>query len=224
MSIKTSIGISIYPENGDDVESLIKHADVAMYKAKDYSGNQYQLFSDDIGERSIEQIKLENDLFKALQHGGEFELYYQPKFDVRSDDLVGIETLIRWNHPEFGLLSPARFIPLAEETGLITALGEWVIKESCRQMKEWYDKGCTDLVVSANLSPQQFQQSDLAAKVAGILEKTGLPPQLLELELTENLIVNNTDQTLKTIRELKDLGVQISIDDFGTGYSSLGLS
>ncbi|MCA1024211.1 EAL domain-containing protein [Halobacillus litoralis] len=222
VSIKTSIGISIYPENGDDVESLIKHADVAMYKAKDYSGNQYQLFSDDIGERSIEQIKLENDLFKALQHGGEFELYYQPKFDIRSDDLVGIETLIRWNHPEFGLLSPARFIPLAEETGLITALGEWVIKESCRQMKEWYDKGCTDLVVSANLSPQQFQQSDLAAKVAGILEKTGLPPQLLELELTENLIVNNTDQTLKTIRELKDRGVQISIDDFGTGYSSLG--
>ena len=222
VAIKTSIGISLFPENGSNTEVLIKHADVAMYKAKDLAGNQYQLFSPDIENRAVEQIQLENDLFKALQHENEFELYYQPKFDVRTDELIGMESLIRWNHPKLGTLTPDHFIPLAEETGLITLLGEWVIRQACRQMKKWYDAGHTSLIVSANLSPQQFNQQTLVPVVASILQETKLPPFHLELELTENLIIHNTDQTLTTISDLKELGIQISIDDFGTGYSSLG--
>ncbi|MYL51424.1 EAL domain-containing protein [Halobacillus litoralis] len=222
ISIKTSIGISLFPENGDTVETLIKHADVAMYKAKDLSGNQYQLFSPEIESRTFEQIQLENDLFKALQKNDEFELYYQPKFDVRTEKLIGMESLIRWNHPQLGTLPPGHFIPLAEETGLITNLGEWVIREACQQMKTWVSSGYTELIVSANLSPQQFNQQNLVLTVANILEETGLPAKHLELELTENLIIHNTEHTLRTIGQLKELGVQISIDDFGTGYSSLG--
>ncbi|MGP4062787.1 EAL domain-containing protein [Halobacillus sp. H74] len=222
VAIKTSIGISLYPENGESAETLIKHADVAMYKAKEMSGNQFQLFFPDIENRAVEQIQLENDLFKALQHDWEFELYYQPKFNVRTNELIGMESLIRWNHPQLGTLSPAHFIPLAEETGLIIPLGEWVIRKACLQMKKWYEDGHKNLVISANLSPHQFSQKKLVPMVKEILIETGLPPFLLELELTENLIIHNTEQTLKTIGELKELGVQISIDDFGTGYSSLG--
>ncbi|WP_062515783.1 EAL domain-containing protein [Halobacillus sp. KGW1] len=222
VAMKTSIGISIYPDNGENAETLIKHADAAMYKAKGLSGNQFQLFSAGSDTKAIEQIQLENDLFKALQRGDEFELHYQPKFDLRTDQLIGAEALIRWDHPKLGLLSPSQFIPLAEETGLVTILGEWVIEQTCKQMKNWYDYGQQSLVISANLSPQQINQKALVPFVEMVLKDTGLPPHNLELELTENLIIHNTEQTLKTIAELKNLGVQISIDDFGTGYSSLG--
>ncbi|WP_226585549.1 EAL domain-containing protein [Halobacillus litoralis] len=222
IAVKTSIGISLFPDNGETAETLIKHADVAMYKAKELTGNQYQLFSPEIENRAVEQIQLENDLFKALQHDSEFELYYQPKVDVRTDQLIGMEALVRWNHPTLGTISPAHFIPLAEETGLITLLGEWVIKQACRQMRIWFDEGHTSLIVSANLSPQQFNQPKLAPVIADILKETNLPASLLELELTETIILNNTSQTMKTIEELKELGIQLSIDDFGTGYSSLG--
>ncbi|SFK45698.1 PAS domain S-box-containing protein/diguanylate cyclase (GGDEF) domain-containing protein [Halobacillus dabanensis] len=222
IAMKTSIGVSIFPESGDNAETLIKQADVAMYKAKEFAGNCYQLFSSDIENQAVEQIQLENDLFKALQKGNEFELYYQPKFDARTNDLIGMESLIRWNHPELGTLSPGHFIPLAEETGLITLLGEWVIRQACKQMKIWEEAGYTELIISANLSPQQFNQKEIVQVVADILHETDLPPYHLELELTENLIIHNTEQTLKTIGELKGLGIQISIDDFGTGYSSLG--
>ncbi|KHE72793.1 EAL domain-containing protein [Halobacillus sp. BBL2006] len=222
ISIKTSIGISLYPDNGVTAETLVKHADVAMYKAKELTGNQYQVYTPDIENRSIEVIRLENDLYKALDQGNEFTLYYQPKIDVRNHKVIGAEALIRWNHPTLGLLSPTRFIPLAEETGLITKLGEWVLEQSCRQMKQWYDEGLTDLVISANLSPQQFKQDDLTHIIRSILEETELPPENLELELTENLIIHNTEKTLSMIQALKKLGVKISIDDFGTGFSSLG--
>lgn len=222
VAIKTSIGISLFPENGESAETLIKQADVAMYKAKEFAGNRYQLFSSEIESQAVEQIQLENDLFKALQKGDEFELYYQPKIDTRTNVLIGMESLIRWNHPELGTLSPGHFIPLAEETGLITQLGEWVIRQACKQMKIWKEAGYTKLVISANLSPQQFNQQELVQMVADILHETELPPFHLELELTENLIIHNTEQTLQTIGELKNLDIQISIDDFGTGYSSLG--
>ncbi|ARI79008.1 bifunctional diguanylate cyclase/phosphodiesterase [Halobacillus mangrovi] len=222
IAIKTSIGISLYPDNGVTAETLVKHADVAMYKAKEMTGNQYQVYTPDIENRSLETIRLENDLYKALDQGNEFTLYYQPKFDVRSNTIIGVEALIRWQHPSLGLLPPKDFIPLAEETGLISKLGEWVLEESCRQMKEWYVDGLTNLSVSANLSPQQFKQNDLISIVKRILDETGLPPQNLELELTENLIIHNTEKTLSMIQALKKLGVKISIDDFGTGFSSLG--
>ncbi|MBA2176628.1 EAL domain-containing protein [Halobacillus locisalis] len=222
ISVKTSIGISIYPEHGHNAEQLIKHADLAMYRAKERAGNQYQMYSNDIESDSLEKIKLENDLFKALKHGNEFVLHYQPKVDMRTGNVIGMESLIRWEHPIYGLLPPKTFIPLAEETGIIAALGEWVIRESCRQMKEWYDEGMTNFVISANLSPQQLNQKNLVSTVAEILEETEVPPALLELELTENLIIHNTERTLSTIHELKQLGINISIDDFGTGYSSLG--
>ncbi|UOQ44504.1 EAL domain-containing protein [Halobacillus salinarum] len=221
IAIKTSIGISVFPENGVTADLLIKNADVAMYKAKEQTGNKYQLYSPDIEDRSLESLQLENDLFKALDQE-EFVLYYQPKVNTQTNDITGVEALIRWNHPKRGLLAPSEFIPLAEETGLILAIGEWVIKQACLQMRKWHDQGYTWLEVSVNLSPQQFNEENLPYKIEKIIAETELPPQFLELELTENLIIHNTDKTLATIQQLKRLGIKISIDDFGTGYSSLG--
>ncbi|MCA0972456.1 EAL domain-containing protein [Halobacillus litoralis] len=222
ISVKTSIGISLYPDHGLNAEQLLKRADAAMYRAKERTGNQFQVYSDELESNSLERIQLENDLFKALEQEEEFVLHYQPKVDMRTMEVVGMEALIRWEHPSFGLLPPKTFIPLAEETGIIAKLGTWVIKEACRQRKKWYDQGFREMVMSANLSPQQLNQKNLVDIVAQILRDTGLPAELLELELTENLIIHNTEQTLETIKQLKQLGVLISIDDFGTGYSSLG--
>ncbi|MBH0231680.1 EAL domain-containing protein [Halobacillus yeomjeoni] len=223
VAIKTSIGISLYPEGGTTSETLVKHADVAMYKAKELSGNQYQFYSSDIVDRSVESVQLENDLYKALDQGGnEFFLHYQPKFNANTNEITGMEALVRWNHPKLGFMPPNMFIPLAEETGLIVKLGEWVIRQSCLQMKRWYDAGLTELVISANLSPQQFRQHDITNVVKEILEETQLPPENLELELTENIIIHNSETMLATMHKLKNLGIKMSIDDFGTGYSSLG--
>ncbi|WP_163528179.1 EAL domain-containing protein [Halobacillus ihumii] len=219
--IKTSIGVSLFPQNGVNSEQLIKHADVAMYKAKALSGDRFQVYTPDIDGRSLESIELENDLYKALKNE-EFILHYQPKVDTVSNKIMGVEALIRWHRPHKGLISPSEFIPLAEETGLITPIGEWVIKEACQQAKQWHNLGHTSLEVSVNLSPQQFNQNNLVQFIEQTLEETGLPAHCLELELTENLIIHNTDNTLATIQQLKNLGIKISIDDFGTGFSSLG--
>ncbi|TGB01990.1 sensor domain-containing phosphodiesterase [Halobacillus salinus] len=221
ITIKSSIGISMYPDHGLNGEQLVKHADAAMYRAKERTGNQYQVYSDDIDTDSLMKIKLENELFKALEREEGFVLHYQPKVDMRTQEVMGMEALVRWEHPSYGLLPPREFIALAEETGAITKLGRWVLKEACRKRKEWYDLGFKAMVMSVNLSPQQLSQRNLVETVSGILEDTGLKPELLELELTENLIIHNTKQTVATIADLKRLGVQISIDDFGTGYSSL---
>ena len=221
IAIKTSIGISIFPEHGVTADLLIKNADVAMYKAKEQTGNKYQVYSPEIEDRSLESIQLENDLYKALDQN-EFVLYFQPKVDTASNTLTGAEALVRWKHPKLGLLAPKDFIPLAEETGLILSIGEWVLQQACQQMKNWHDQGYSSLGVSVNLSPQQFNQDQLICRIKEILEETGLPPHSLELELTENLIIHNTEKTLTTIHQLKKLGIKISIDDFGTGYSSLG--
>ncbi|WP_173917869.1 EAL domain-containing protein [Halobacillus sp. Marseille-Q1614] len=221
IAVKTSIGVSIYPENGTTSEQLIKHADVAMYTAKKLSGNQFQLYDPNLEDRTIESIQLENDLYKALKNH-QLRVVYQPKYDYLKQEMIGVEALLRWNHPQRGIMKPKDFIPLAEETGLIIQMGEWILHEACRQMKTWHDKGYTKLSVSVNLSPQQFSQENIVSKVKAILEQTSLPPQLLELELTENLIIHNTEKTLNVIHCLKELGIQISIDDFGTGYSSLG--
>ncbi|MCP3029377.1 EAL domain-containing protein [Halobacillus sp. A5] len=219
--VKTSIGISVFPDNGMNSEQLIKHADVAMYKAKKLSGNQFQLYAPELEDRTVESVEFENDLYRALMNE-ELTILYQPKYNSRKGVLIGVEALLRWNRPNKGIIKPKEFIPLAEETGLIIPMGEWILRQACLQTQAWHEQGFQDITVSVNLSPQQFNQDELVGHVKQILEETRLSPDCLELELTENLIIHNTKKTRSIIHQLKDLGVQISIDDFGTGYSSLG--
>ncbi|GGA33609.1 hypothetical protein GCM10010917_18510 [Paenibacillus physcomitrellae] len=219
--ITASVGISMFPENGESSEELIKNADTAMYKAKEMSGNSYHFFSTGMDTRAFEIVKYENALYKALDNN-EIEIYYQPQIDYRDRTLVGVEALVRWNHPTEGLISPDDFIPIAEETGLIIPIGEWVLKNACKQLKKWHDMGGPPISVSVNLSVRQFEQNNLFSTVKSILKKINLCPSYLHLELTENQIIKNTEITLKTMEQLLDLGVKIAIDDFGTGYSSLG--
>ncbi len=219
--MKASIGISLYPDHGDTTETLIKNADAAMYKSKEISGNSYHFFRAGMDVRTIESIKLENDLYKALEQE-ELVIYYQPQIDYSEKRIVGVEALLRWNHPTRGMIAPDQFIPIAEETALIIPIGEWVLKEACLQLKSWLEQGYALSSMSVNLSARQFEQNNLFALVQNALSEAGLLPDSLQLELTENLIIKNQELTLKTMRELKDLGVKIAIDDFGTGYSSLG--
>lgn len=219
--IKTSIGISIFPENGDSVEVLIKNADTAMYKSKEITGNSYYFFKSGMDNRTLASMKLENALYKALEKD-ELVIYYQPQVNSKTRQIISAEALIRWNHHSEGMISPAEFIPIAEETGLIVPIGEWVLRESCKQLKKWHELGHDYMSVSVNLSVRQFEESNLFSTIKNILDEVGLPPQNLHLELTENQIIKNTEITLKTMGQLQALGVHIAIDDFGTGYSSLG--
>lgn len=218
--IATSAGISIYPYDGRDLETLLKSADVAMYRAKDFGRNNYQFFSSSMKQQAAERLNLINNLRKAVEQN-EFVLNYQPKVDISTGEVVGCEALIRWNHPDLGLIPPGNFIPLAEETGLIVPIGEWVLKTACAQVKKWCDDGIAKLNVSVNVSARQFQHQNIVELIQHILEDTGLNVENLELEITENSIMQNTDRTLAVIDNLKSIGLQISIDDFGTGFSSL---
>jgi len=219
--IKTSIGISLFPDNGDTTEILIKNADAAMYKSKEVSGNSYHFFSEGMDVRTFESVKLENALYKALDQE-ELEIYYQPQIDFIKNQIVGVEALLRWNHPQKGMIAPDQFIPIAEETALILPIGEWVLKNACKQLKEWQRQGYPEFSISVNLSVRQFEQKNLFEIVKNALKEVDLSPEYLHLELTENLIIKNRELTLKTMKELKGLGIKIAIDDFGTGYSSLG--
>ncbi|MGX9134240.1 sensor domain-containing phosphodiesterase [Rummeliibacillus sp. JY-2-4R] len=219
--IKASIGISLFPEHGDTTEMLIKNADTAMYKAKEVTGNSYHFFSEGMAIKNYENIKIENALYKALENG-EFVLYYQPQINYQTMQLEGVEALVRWIHPIKGIIPPDQFIPIAEETGMIIPLGEWVLKEACKQMTLWLRKGYKLKSMSVNISVCQFEQINLFSVVKNIIKEVGLAPEYLQLELTENLIIKNTELTLKTMKELNALGIKIAIDDFGTGYSSLG--
>ncbi|WP_053074925.1 sensor domain-containing protein [Ornithinibacillus californiensis] len=214
-----SIGISIYPDNGNSVSDLIKHADSAMYVIKEKHRNYYNLFESSISENFRTMLTMETEMRKALKDG-QFELHYQPQKDLMKNEVVGLEALIRWNHPERGYISPIEFIPLAEKTGLIIDIGDWVLSEACRQNKEWQDKGFTPITVSVNLSAKQFHQRNLVEKVNDILDETGLDPHYLELEITERMAMSNEEEILETLYALRELGVLVSIDDFGTGYSS----
>lgn len=215
-----SIGISVYPEGGKDVNSLIKNADMAMYKAKEIGKNTYFIYYRQLSEIEIKKVKLLNQLREAKENN-EFVLFYQPKVEVTTEKILGMEALIRWDNPTEGLLGPVRFIPLAEETDIILPIGEWVLREACRQNKYWIDSGYGPIRVSVNISARQFLQKDFVKKVDTILKEEKLDSKYLELEITESIAVMNIDYTLNILKDLKDLGVYISIDDFGTGYSSL---
>jgi diguanylate cyclase (GGDEF)-like protein len=218
--VTASVGISIFPDDGADDQSLMKHADIAMYLAKDQGKNNYQFYSTQINVHSFERLQLESNLRRALDRR-EFSLHYQAKADLKSGRMTGMEALLRWNHPDLGMVSPTLFIPLAEETGLIVPIGRWVINEACAHNKAWQDQGLPPLTVSVNLSARQFNDDSLVRDVAQALEQSGLAPQWLELEVTESMVMVNPNQAIKILSELKAMGISIAIDDFGIGYSSL---
>ncbi|WP_319557431.1 EAL domain-containing protein [Thiomicrorhabdus sp.] len=219
VSITSSIGIAIAPEDGDDSVTLLKHADLALYRSKDLGRNSYEYFSSDMSTSSFENMLMLNRLQQATQNH-EFVAYYQPQIELRSQKLVGVEALIRWKHPEMGLIPPGNFIPLAEESGLIIELGEWVLREACRQMRLWLDHGVKIHYIAVNVSARQLADKNFVQIVRSALNNAGIDGHYIELELTETLVMRE-DYYAKMIDDLKALGVQISIDDFGTGYSSL---
>jgi diguanylate cyclase (GGDEF)-like protein/PAS domain S-box-containing protein len=215
-----SIGISIYPDDGDNANALIKNADAAMYSAKEKGRNNYQFYKPALNARTLDRLKLESDLRLALQNGG-FELHYQPQLSAEDGRLYGAEALVRWRHAERGLVSPGDFIPLAEETGLIIPLGEWVFTEAVRQAAAWRRQGLSDIVVAVNISAVQFRQEDFVLRIQDILQRESADPQTIELELTESVLMHDMESSIETLNLLRDLGFRIAIDDFGTGYSSL---
>ncbi|KAA9023908.1 putative bifunctional diguanylate cyclase/phosphodiesterase [Niallia endozanthoxylica] len=214
-----SMGISCFPGDGMDAETLIKYADLAMYKVKETGRNNYKFFNKAMNEEISTKLLLENDLRKALLKN-ELEVYYQPQLDLQTNRIVAVEALLRWHHPDKGFMSPAEFIPIAEETGLIVPIGEWVLKEACKQTKLWRDQG-HDLSISVNLSNQQLISNTIVEVIKEITSQTELNPQYLTLEITESMAITNLTDTLNKLKELQDFGVNISLDDFGTGYSSL---
>ena len=218
--VSPSIGISIFPTHGDDAETLLKKADTAMYRAKSTGRNNYKVYSDSMSVRSLERLNLEGRLRDALARG-DFELYFQPQVVVDSDTLVSVEALLRWTDPELGAVSPADFIPVAEETGMIIEIGTWVLEQACTCAKKWMNDGYNPVRVAVNLSSLQFLQPNLPAIIQRVLHDTGLDPAYLELELTESVIMENSEATLDVLHQLKKIGVTLSVDDFGTGYSSL---
>jgi len=218
--VTASLGVSAFPSDGDDPEDLLKSADIAMYRAKADGRNVVRRFAPEMNERLAARFSLDARLRDALENG-EFELYYQPQIDARSGRVCAAEALIRWRHPERGLVPPLQFIPAAEETGLIVPIGRWALEEACRQNRAWQAAGLSNFPVAVNVSVAQFRRSDLVATVAEVLAETGLSPRMLELELTESIGIDNADAFISTLLDLRRLGVHIAIDDFGTGYSSL---
>jgi diguanylate cyclase (GGDEF)-like protein/PAS domain S-box-containing protein len=218
--ITASIGVSIYPNDGVDAQSLLKNADIAMNRAKQQGGNRVKLYSTKMNEQALYRIEFESYLRKALEKN-EFFLVYQPLIDLETGAIFGSEALIRWNHPKIGLVSPIEFIPIAEEIGIIHEIGRWVLKVACTQTKKWHDLGLGPLTVSVNVSATQFQQPTFLEDVKWALNVSKLPPQFLNLELTESLMLRNINYSIHVMKQLQALGVKVSIDDFGTGYSSL---
>lgn len=219
-SVTCSIGVANYPDNAKDPETLIEYADIAMYRAKETGRNNFQFFTAEMNERLNERLRIEQELHQAIERD-ELVLHYQPRVDLRTGRITGMEALIRWQHPELGMVSPLRFIGVAEETGLIVPIGEWVFRTACAQNKVWQEAGLSHLHVSVNLSARQFAQPDLLRMITGVLEETGLEPRYLEIEITESMMMSDVENAIHVLQSLKDLGIYLSIDDFGTGYSSL---
>ena len=219
ITLTASVGISLYPKDGNTVDALLRNADVAMYQAKAQKGNNYKFYTPEMSTKSIAIFDQDMELRQAIANG-EFFLCYQPQIDLGNEKLIAVEALIRWRHPQKGIMLPIDFIPLAEETGLIVPIGEWVLKTACAQNKAWQKAGFPPIRVAVNITAQQLKQKNLIETIREILRVTGLEAKYLELELTENVILSNID-IIKTITALKKIGVTIAIDDFGTGYSSL---
>ena len=220
LTTSASIGIAIFPEDGADYGALLKKAEIAMYRAKESGRNAYRFFNEEMNHETLAQASLYSGMRRALA-SGQFVLHFQPQIEIASGRLLGAEALIRWNHPELGLVYPGRFIKVAEDTGLIVEIGQWVLEEACREAARWTEAGFCDLTVAVNLSSVQFKRGDVEKNVAFALESSGLAPSLLELELTESILIDDTDNVLATVKRLKLMGITLSIDDFGTGYSSL---
>ncbi|WP_010095577.1 EAL domain-containing protein [Ornithinibacillus scapharcae] len=221
ITITPSIGISLYPYNGQSSELLLRNADMSMYLAKSEGRNQYKFYSSELSSRIARKMRIENELGDAISLG-QLSLYYQPKVDLQTREIVGIEALLRWKHPDLGYVSPDEFIPIAEETGLIVSIGDWVLTEACKQIKDWHQKGYDHLCMCVNVSVRQFQHKAFIQNIEKILHQTGVNPTDIELEITESIMQNLTDST-RILHELRRLGIKTSIDDFGTGYSSLSV-
>jgi diguanylate cyclase (GGDEF)-like protein/PAS domain S-box-containing protein len=218
--VSSSIGITVSPMDSTDLDQLLQNADTAMYRAKERGRNNYQFYRPEMNVTTLHHLQMETDLRYALERG-EFLVYYQPKVELKTGAITGVEALLRWNHPGRGLVSPLEFIPMLEETGLITPVGEWLLSAACRQSRAWQEQGLAPLRMAVNLSPRQFQHDDLAGTVARVLQETGLEPGLLEFEVTESMLMHDPDNTAEILRQIKAMGVvRINIDDFGTGYSS----
>ncbi|NJN88167.1 MAG: EAL domain-containing protein [Leptolyngbyaceae cyanobacterium SL_7_1] len=218
--VTSSMGIALYPHHGRDAETLLKNADAALYCAKEEGRNNYQFYATTLNSQASQLLTLDHHLHHALERN-EFVLHYQPQFNVATGEVTQMEALVRWQHPQLGLVSPTTFIALAEDNGLILPIGEWVLQSACAQAVAWQAAGLLPHRVAVNLSARQFQQPDLVERIAAILEQVGLPPDCLELEITETAAMRNIDYTTTVLHELRQMGVRISMDDFGTGYSSL---
>jgi len=218
--VTTSVGVSVYPSDGHDSETLVRNADSAMYRAKEQGRDNYQLYTPAMNAKAVERLSLESRLRQAIAND-ELELHFQPFIDLRTAELLGAEALVRWRHPELGLIPPMDFIPIAELSGLIVPIGEWVLRTACAEARKWHQKGFPGLTVSVNLSSRQFQQTDLVSQVTHALDESGLDPDKLDLEITESNAMQNAEHSINTLWGLKKQGVRISMDDFGTGYSSL---
>jgi len=220
LALSVSVGVCTYPGGGQDAQELLSSADIAMYRAKEQGRNRFCLYTDDLNDLSEERLTLEAGLRHALARG-EIEVFYQPKVDFANGRVNGVEALIRWRHPQMGLLAPDRFVPLAEEIGAIIPIGYWTLRRVCERSRQWQELGMP-LAVAVNLSASQFHEPQLVTELAAILKSTGVPPGSLELEITESMVMRDPDRAVEIMGALRRMGVRISIDDFGTGHSSLG--
>ncbi|HZV97354.1 MAG TPA: EAL domain-containing protein [Methylophilaceae bacterium] len=220
LHITLSIGISVFPDDGSDAETLIRNADTAMYHAKEHGRNNFQYFTQDMNERAVERLSMGENLRRALKNN-EFVLHYQPKVSLETGDITGAEALLRWQHPDRGLLYPEQFVSIAEDFGLIVPIGRWALKEACRQMRSWRRKGLYIELLAINISAVELRSKGFVENVRATIVESGVDPTNLEFELTESVLVHDADPAKTVLRELKDMGLQIAIDDFGTGYSSL---
>ena len=218
--VTASIGISLYPDDGQDADTLIKNADTAMYQAKARGRNNYHFFEQAMNIRAVERHVIESGLRYALERQ-EFVLHYQPKINLLSGAIIGVEALIRWQHPERGLLLPVHFVPIAEDSSLILPIGRWVLREACLQARAWLEEGLPPITVAVNTSALEFRAKDFIENIRATLEETGLEPGYLELELTESVLMHDAESTSSVLHTLAELGVKLAVDDFGTGYSSL---
>ncbi|MCW8888543.1 MAG: GGDEF domain-containing phosphodiesterase, partial [Gammaproteobacteria bacterium] len=220
LHVTCSVGVSIWPDNGDDLPSLLSHADAAMYLAKDQGRDQFQFYTDELNQKNQQRMEMESELRGAIERD-ELELHYQPQYDIKLGIITGMEALLRWHHPTLGTIPPTQFIPIAEETGFILAIGQWVLERAVEQTIKWQDMGYENLIISVNVSVRQLEEPDFSLLLRHILKKLPLAPEKLELEVTETMVMHDPKTMIAILNEVKEVGVELALDDFGTGHSSL---